>query len=72
MTADISSSVAENAECWCEGRKNRKSLVMGRRFTPATPSFVTGERGVNFLQSLPEPSAHESGYRSNQTRWFLY
>src|SRR5580704_3246462 len=39
MTADISSSVAEKAVCWCEGRKNRRSLVMGRRFRCAGREF---------------------------------
>src|ERR1035438_1740792 len=29
MTAEISSRVAENAVCWCDGRKKRRSFVMG-------------------------------------------
>src|SRR5579862_2564391 len=31
MTAEISSSVAENAVCWCEGWKKRSSLLIETR-----------------------------------------
>src|SRR5271156_4324124 len=71
MTADISSSVAEKAECWCDGRKNRRSLFMGCRLTPVM-SFRTSvlcftRRETNFFQSLPEPRAHVGPYRSNRS-----
>src|SRR5260370_31954176 len=58
MTAAISNSVAEKAVCWCEGRKKRRSLVMGRAFTPATPGCFASARDANFPQSLPEAFLH--------------
>jgi hypothetical protein len=50
MTADISSSVAEKAVCWCDGRKNRRSLVMGRRFTCAGSEFPSKPTRGSYLQ----------------------
>src|SRR5580692_2292482 len=32
MTAEISSSVAEKAVCWCDGRKKRSSFVIETRW----------------------------------------
>src|SRR5580700_6613095 len=58
MTADISSNVAEKAVCWCDGRKNRRSLFMGRRFICAGREFP----------SKPTRGSHRDGvYRLNQT-----
>src|SRR5271155_3557155 len=35
VTADISSSVAENAVCWCDGRKKRSRRILRRVTHPA-------------------------------------
>jgi hypothetical protein len=32
MTAEISSRVAENAVCWCDGRKKRSKFFIEARF----------------------------------------
>src|SRR5580704_17534965 len=65
MTAAISNTVAEKAVCWCDGRKNRRSLVMGRRFTLIMPGLARSS--INFPQSLPEAGRDDRVYRSDQT-----
>src|SRR6202040_3972049 len=45
------------------GRKNRRSLVMSRRFVPGSAGLFRA-RDANFLQSLPEAPTLKSIYRS--------
>ena len=66
MTADISSTVAEKAVCWCEGRKNRRSLVMGRRFTLAAPAFVPVRETISFKAYQRLASATEFSRESGR------
>src|SRR5579862_828052 len=42
ITAEISNSVAENAVCWCDGRKKRSSFVIETR------SDVPSYRNLNW------------------------
>src|SRR5258707_14381468 len=62
ITADISSRVAENAVCWCEGRKNRRSLVIG-------PQICVGDAGFCYQHARREfPSKPTRGFHP---RWSL-
>src|SRR5580704_9492216 len=67
MTADISSNVAEKAVCWCEGRKNRRSLVMGRRFAPGTPSFRHRRARREFPSKPTRACIRDGVYRPNRS-----
>jgi hypothetical protein len=52
MTADISSSVADKALCWCEGRKTRimrPEKAISRRLTYLNPELVLASRSVPAL-----------------------
>ncbi len=42
VMAVISNSVAENAVCWCEGRKKRSKRILRRLTHPAVAGRVIG------------------------------
>src|SRR5580698_2586767 len=63
ITADISSSVAEKAVCWCEGRKNRRSLFMGRRYISAGREFPSKPtRGLHSGRGLSSESHRDGSF----------
>src|SRR5579862_4331454 len=64
ITAEISNSVAENAVCWCDGRKKRSSFVIETRFD--VPSY----RNLNQSGSCAAdtPSIYVSSHNCSSIR----
>jgi hypothetical protein len=57
MTAEISSSVAENAVCWCEGWKKRRSFFIETRSERSILSESQAVRQLSGGHSRPLPFA---------------
>src|ERR1700690_3223096 len=69
MTAVISSSVAEKALCWCEGRSRRNRRANPRAGSASGESAEFAIKGRFYTQTLASPDTPDGSLRLKLFGW---